>query len=123
MGLLNVVNIGVVFEPICFHKKENAMNFVGIDLHKQTISVCVVSQERKVSARQRFLCRQPDRIRARCASSPRALKQEYRADAVDGTAQATTPKRTRTARTAHGDRRDSTGTAAEPNCGLGLTTR
>ncbi len=40
------------------------MNFVGIDLHKQTISVCVVSQERKVSARQRFLCRQPDRIRA-----------------------------------------------------------
>ncbi len=64
MGLLNVVNIGVVFEPICFHKKENAMNFVGIDLHKQTISVCIVSQERQVSARRRFLCRQPDRIRA-----------------------------------------------------------
>lgn len=63
MGLLNVVNIGVVFEPICFHKKENAMNFVGIDLHKQTISVCVVSQERKVSARRTFRCCQPDRIR------------------------------------------------------------
>ncbi len=30
MGLLNVVNIGVVSEPICFHKKENAMKFVGI---------------------------------------------------------------------------------------------
>ena len=64
MGLLNVVNIGVVFEPICFHKKENAMNFVGIDLHKQTISVCVVSQERKVSARRTFRCAQPDGIRA-----------------------------------------------------------
>ena len=59
-----MVNIGVVFEPICFHKKENAMNFVGIDLHKQTISVCVVSQERKVSARRTFRCRQPDLIRA-----------------------------------------------------------
>ena len=40
------------------------MNFVGIDLHKQTISVCVVSQERKVSARRTFRCAQPDRIRA-----------------------------------------------------------
>ncbi len=38
MGLLNVVNIGVVFEPICFHKKENAMNFVGIDLHNPDIA-------------------------------------------------------------------------------------
>ncbi len=25
MGLLSVVNIGIVCEPICFHKKENAM--------------------------------------------------------------------------------------------------
>ncbi len=64
MGLLIVVNIGVVFEPICFHKKENAMNYVGIDLHKQTISVRVVSQERKGSARRTFRCRQPERIRA-----------------------------------------------------------
>ena len=64
MGLLNVVNIGVVFEPICFHKKENAMKSVGIDLHKQTISICTVDQQRRIVDRRRLLCRQPDRIRA-----------------------------------------------------------
>ncbi len=64
MGLLNVVDTGVVFEPICFHKKENAMNLVGIDLHKQTISICTADQQRRIVDRHRFLCRQPDRIRA-----------------------------------------------------------
>jgi transposase len=38
------------------------MNFVGIDLHKKTISVCVVSQERKVQDRRRFWCDEPGRI-------------------------------------------------------------
>jgi transposase len=38
------------------------MNFVGIDLHKKTISVCVVNQERRVLGRERFLCVEPDRI-------------------------------------------------------------
>ncbi len=32
------------------------MNFVGIDLHKKTISVCVVNQERGVLNRKRFHC-------------------------------------------------------------------
>ncbi len=62
MGLLNVVNIGVVFEPICFHQKENAMKSVGIDLHKKTISICVVGQQRRILDRRRFLCCESDRI-------------------------------------------------------------
>ena len=39
------------------------MNFVGIDLHKKTISLCVVDQERNVLDRKRFFCSQPDRIK------------------------------------------------------------
>ncbi len=31
------------------------MNFVGIDLHKKSISVCVVDQERKVLNRKRLI--------------------------------------------------------------------
>ena len=38
------------------------MNFVGIDLHKKSISVGVVGQERKVLNRKRFACADPDRI-------------------------------------------------------------
>src|SRR5262249_40911395 len=38
------------------------MNFVGIDLHKKTISLCVVNQARKVLDRKRFLCIQPEAI-------------------------------------------------------------
>ena len=33
------------------------MKYVGIDLHKQTIAVCVVNQERKVLGRKTFLCK------------------------------------------------------------------
>ncbi len=40
------------------------MNFVGIDLHKKTISLCVVDQERNVVDRKRFYCCQPERIEA-----------------------------------------------------------
>jgi transposase len=32
------------------------MNFIGIDLHKQSISVCVMNQERRVVARKRLPC-------------------------------------------------------------------
>jgi transposase len=32
------------------------MKYVGIDLHKKTIVICVVDKDRKVLARQRFLC-------------------------------------------------------------------
>ena len=32
------------------------MKYVGIDLHKKTIVICVVDKDRKVLARSRFLC-------------------------------------------------------------------
>lgn len=35
------------------------MNFVGIDLHKQTISVCVVNAARQILTRRRFFCARP----------------------------------------------------------------
>ena len=38
------------------------MNFVGIDLHKKTISICVVDKERTVVDRKRFYCCAPKRI-------------------------------------------------------------
>ena len=38
------------------------MNFGGIDLHKKTISICVVSQARKVLDRKRFYSSDPGRI-------------------------------------------------------------
>lgn len=38
------------------------MNFVGIDLHKKTISICVVNQERGILDRKRFFCSAPGRI-------------------------------------------------------------
>lgn len=38
------------------------MNFVGIDLHKKTISLCIVDQERKVLNRKRFYCDAPEHI-------------------------------------------------------------
>lgn len=39
------------------------MLFAGCDLHKQTISVCVVNQSRQVQSRERFACQDQDRIR------------------------------------------------------------
>jgi len=39
------------------------MFFVGIDLHKKTITVCVVNQQRCVVQRKTFHCCQPDKIR------------------------------------------------------------
>jgi transposase len=38
------------------------MNFVGIDLHKKSISVCVVNQEREVLHRRGFAGAEPERI-------------------------------------------------------------
>jgi len=40
------------------------MNFVGIDLHKKTISICVVNQERQVLDRKRLYCKDQERIAA-----------------------------------------------------------
>jgi len=39
------------------------MNYVGIDLHKKTISICVVDQGRNVLNRQRLYCSEPGTIR------------------------------------------------------------
>jgi transposase len=39
------------------------MNFVGVDLHKKSITLCVVDQNRKVLARNTVLCTETDRIR------------------------------------------------------------
>jgi transposase len=40
------------------------MKYVGIDLHKKTIVLCVVDKDRKVLERQRFLCQTVERITA-----------------------------------------------------------
>ena len=39
------------------------MHYVGIDLHKKTIVVCVMNQDRKVTARRTFFCCETDEIR------------------------------------------------------------
>ena len=38
------------------------MNYVGIDLHKKTISLCLVNQEREVLKRKKFYCNAPEHI-------------------------------------------------------------
>ena len=38
------------------------MNFIGIDLHRKTISICVVDKERTVVDHKRFCCCEPKRI-------------------------------------------------------------
>jgi transposase len=39
------------------------MNFIGVDLHKKVISICVVSEEQEVVYRQRLGCACPEKIR------------------------------------------------------------
>jgi transposase len=39
------------------------MNFIGVDLHKKTISNCVVSEDRQVVCRKRMSCVEEDKIR------------------------------------------------------------
>jgi len=38
------------------------MNFIGVDLHKQTISICVVTEDRQVICRQRLACAWEEKI-------------------------------------------------------------
>jgi transposase len=38
------------------------MNYIGVDLHKKIITVCVLDQDRKVLARKTLYCDQPDQI-------------------------------------------------------------
>jgi transposase len=42
--------------PSNLHKQEHPMKYVGIDLHKKTIVLCVVNKDRKVLDRRSFLC-------------------------------------------------------------------
>jgi transposase len=38
------------------------MNFIGVDLHKKSITVCVMDQNRKVLARRTINCKETDEI-------------------------------------------------------------
>ena len=38
------------------------MNYIGVDLHKKIITVCVMDQNRTVLARKTLYCNQPDQI-------------------------------------------------------------
>jgi hypothetical protein len=39
-----------------------ARNFIGVDLHKKSITVCVMDEKRKVLARKTLACTQTDEI-------------------------------------------------------------
>jgi transposase len=39
------------------------VNYVGIDLHKKTIVLCVMNQDRKVTGRKTFACCQAEAVR------------------------------------------------------------
>src|SRR5271166_2436900 len=39
-----------------------AMNFIGVDLHKKSITVCVMNENRKVLARKTLFCKETDQI-------------------------------------------------------------
>jgi hypothetical protein len=51
-----VVNLRGVVKPSSLHKQEFPMKYVGIDLHKKTMVICVVNKDRKVLERKKFLC-------------------------------------------------------------------
>ena len=38
------------------------MNFIGVDLHKKSITLCVMNENLKVLARKTFFCDQTDQI-------------------------------------------------------------
>src|SRR5208283_671575 len=39
-----------------------AMNFIGVDLHKKSITICVMDEKRKILARKTLACTQTDEI-------------------------------------------------------------
>ncbi|MCA9232345.1 MAG: transposase, partial [Planctomycetales bacterium] len=61
--------LGIRGKPVLnpqFPHKEHVMHFVGVDLHKRTISICVIVQEdgkRLVRGRRSFRCAEPESIR------------------------------------------------------------
>src|SRR5271165_4176111 len=42
------------------------MNFIGVDLHKKSITICVMDEKRKVLARKTRACTQTDEIVGFC---------------------------------------------------------
>ncbi len=38
------------------------MNFIGVDLHKKPITICVMDEKRTILARKSLPCNQPDQI-------------------------------------------------------------
>jgi hypothetical protein len=61
----DVRSTGCLTANLFLQKKGSAMKsvkFVGINLHKTTISVCVVDGKRDVLARRRLYCAQPESI-------------------------------------------------------------
>ena len=42
------------------------MNFIGVDLHKKSITICVMDEKRKVLARKTLACTQTDEILEFC---------------------------------------------------------
>jgi transposase len=46
------------------------MNFIGIDLHKQTISICVVNKERKALEQRKMACADEGELRRYFAAQP-----------------------------------------------------
>jgi transposase len=45
------------------HKERTVKKFIGIDLHKKTIVICVVNKDRQVLESRRFYCAESERIR------------------------------------------------------------
>ena len=46
------------------------MNFIGIDLHKKTISICIVNKERKVLEQRKMACAEEEDLRKYFAAQP-----------------------------------------------------
>ena len=55
-----MVNVELLFR---FHTRSVPVKYAGCDLHKQSITVCVVNLSREVQIRRRFLCADEASIR------------------------------------------------------------
>ena len=59
--LENVVNVNC--SSFSFHKKEHPVLYAGCDLHKQTISGCVMNPARQSIKRERLRCADETSVR------------------------------------------------------------
>src|SRR5271157_5372105 len=48
--------------PQFLQTRSPAMNFIGVDLHKKSITICVMDEKRKILARKTVSCTQTDEI-------------------------------------------------------------